>query len=174
MINNFNEELIKNIQLSDKPKLDIIFQKLISNKKKLMIVGNGGSASIASHFSIDFNNVIKKPCLNFSDSSMLTCFSNDYGYENWISKVIEIYGQKGDILISISSSGESQNIINGINMAKKKGILNISFTGFQNGNTVAKKSDISIWVKSNNYNIVESVHLISLLSIIEKYKNINF
>ena len=68
--------------------------------KKIIIIGNGGSSSIASHFSIDYNNIVKKQCLNFSDHSMLTCFSNDYGYENWVEKTIDFYADNGELIFS--------------------------------------------------------------------------
>lgn len=170
MKNNFNIELIESIKKIDNKKLDLIYSKLLSNKKKLIIIGNGGSASIASHFSIDYNKIVKKQCLNFSDHSMLTCLANDYGYENWVKEVIKVHCKKGDILISISSSGESLNIVNGIKEAKKKNALCISLTGFKKNNYVSQISDISFWVDSYNYNVVETIHLVALLNLIEKFK----
>lgn len=171
MKNKFNLDLIKSIKKIDYKKLDLIYDKLISNKKKIIVVGNGGSASIASHFSVDFNNNVKKECLNFSDHSMLTCLANDYGYENWVKEVVNVNCKKGDVLLSISSSGESLNIINGIIEAKKKKALCISFTGFKKNNQVSKISDINFWINSENYNVVETIHLIALLNIIEKFKD---
>lgn len=170
MKNKFNLDLIDFLKNIDNKKIDLIYDKLISNKKKLIVIGNGGSASIASHFSIDFNNNVKKQCLNFSDHSMLTCLANDYGYENWVKEVVKVHCKKGDILLSISSSGESLNIINGILEAKKKNVFCISLTGFKKNNQVSKISDINFWVNSENYNVVETVHLIILLNIIEKFK----
>lgn len=170
MKNKFNLDLINFLKNIDNKKIDLIYDKLISNKKKLIVIGNGGSASIASHFSIDFNNNVKKQCLNFSDHSMLTCLANDYGYENWVKEVVKVHCKKGDILLSISSSGESLNIINGILEAKKKNVFCISLTGFKKNNQVSKISDINFWVNSENYNVVETVHLIILLNIIEKFK----
>ena len=97
---------------------------------------------------------------------MLTCLSNDYGYENWVKEVIKVHCAKGDILISISSSGESLNIING-SKKQKKNIFCISLTGFKKNNHVSKISDINLWVDSENYNVVETLHLVALLNLIE-------
>lgn len=170
MKNNFNINLIEHINKIDNKKIDLIYKKILSNKKKLIIIGNGGSASVASHFSTDYNKTVKKQCLNFSDHSMLTCLSNDYGYENWVKEVIKVHCAKGDILISISSSGESLNIINGIKEAKKKNIFCISLTGFKKNNHVSKISDINLWVDSENYNVVETLHLVALLNLIERFR----
>ena len=85
------------------------------NGKKIMIFGNGGSASIASHFSVDLTKNAKLRSVNYNEADLITCFSNDYGYEKWVEMTIKFYGDKGDILIVISTSGMSKNIINGIN-----------------------------------------------------------
>ena len=87
--------------------------------KKNLIFGNGGSAAIASHFSVDLTKNAKVRCVNFNEADLITCFSNDYGYEKWIEKAIKYYGNKNDVLILISSSGESKNVINGCKMEKK-------------------------------------------------------
>lgn len=170
MKNTFNDDLIDYLKKIDNKKIDQIYDKIMSNKKKIIIIGNGGSASIASHFSIDFNKNFQKQCLNFSDHSMLTCLANDYGYENWVKEVIKVHCNEGDILISISSSGESLNIINGILEAKNKNAFCISLTGFEKDNKVSQISDLSFWVNSKSYNVIETIHLIVLLNIIEKFK----
>ncbi len=85
-----------------------------------MIFGNGGSAAIANHFSVDLTKVSKIRCVNFNESSLITCFSNDFGYENWVKKVLEFHGNSKDMIILISSSGESKNMINACKFALKK------------------------------------------------------
>ena len=82
-------------------------------------MGNGGSAAIASHVSVDFTKMCKIRAVNFNEADLLTCFSNDYGYENWVKKALSSYADRGDLLICISSSGESKNIIKGAKFAKK-------------------------------------------------------
>ena len=93
---------------------------------------------------------------------MITCFSNDFGYENWIFKAVEYYGDRGDLLILISSSGMSKNIINGCKIAEKNESCDI-LSGFQKTNLLSKKGDINIWIDSKVYNIVENIHQIILL-----------
>ena len=98
-----------------KKKLIIIKKILINtrkSKKKILIFGNGGSASIASHFSVDLTKNAKIRCINCNEADLITCFSNDFGYEHWMEKAINYFGDKKDILIVISSSGNSKNIIN--------------------------------------------------------------
>ena len=100
------------------------------NGKKIMIFGNGGSASIASHFSVDLTKNAKLRSVNYNEADLITCFSNDYGYEKWVKMAIKFYGDKGDILIAISTSGMSKNIINGIYAARQKKFKSIiTFTG---------------------------------------------
>ena len=108
---------------------DLVLNQLVEIKEALvsahskgnkgLIFGNGGSAAIASHFSVDLTKNASVRCLNFNESDLITCFSNDYGFEKWIAKTIEFYGDKGDLLILISSSGKSLNMINAANAAKK-------------------------------------------------------
>ena len=74
-------------------------------KIKNIVVGNGGSASIASHVSVDFVKAAKIRSINFNEANFLTCFSNDYGYENWVEEALKTYADKDDLLILISSSG---------------------------------------------------------------------
>ena len=107
-------------------------------KKKVIIFGNGGSAAIANHFSIDLTKTSKIRCVNFNESSLLTCFSNDYGYENWVKITIEFHADRRDLIILISSSGESKNMINACKFAlKKKYFPIINFTGFKKNNSLS-------------------------------------
>jgi D-sedoheptulose 7-phosphate isomerase len=101
-----NQEIIKKIVDVKK-----IFLRIKKNKKKIIIFGNGGSAAIASHVSVDLTKNSKIRCVNFNEADLITCFSNDFGYEHWIEKAIEYYGDKGDAVIFISSSGKSKNIL---------------------------------------------------------------
>ena len=97
-----------------------ILKKAKKNKKKVILVGNGGSAAMASHVSVDLTKMCKIRAINFNEADLLTCFSNDFGYENWVQKALSFYADKGDVLICISSSGQSKNIINAARFAKKK------------------------------------------------------
>ena len=148
-------------------KIVQILKKIKKNKKKVIIVGNGGSAAMASHVSVDLTKMCKIRTINFNEADLLTCFSNDYGYENWVKKALSSYADKGDLLICISSSGESKNIINGANFAKKIGCKVITLTGFDRKNKVRKIGHVNLWLNSKNYNIIEMTHHIWLLSIVD-------
>ena len=169
--NYFNSllDLIDNHNYFD----DLISTKKIlceTNKagKKTLIFGNGGSAAIASHFSVDLTKNAKVRCVNFNEADLLTCFSNDYGYEKWVEKAIEFYADKGYALILISASGESDNMLNAANSAKKVGIKKIiTFTGNNKNNSLSKLGDINFWIDSKSYNHVENIHQILLLSLVD-------
>jgi D-sedoheptulose 7-phosphate isomerase len=169
---NYNLDL-KNLISFDKGTINKIIKitselKRIKKKnKKVIIFGNGGSAAIANHFTIDLTKVCNIRCVNFNESSLLTCFSNDYGYENWVKKALEFYLDKEDLVIFISSSGKSKNIINGCGYAKKKNSFVVTLTGFNNNNPLNRLGDINFWVNSKKYNMVENVHQIFLLSIVD-------
>ena len=149
----------------------ILISKLIrkSNESggKVIIVGNGGSASIASHVSIDFTKAANIRAVTFNESSLITCFSNDYGYEHWVEKAIEFYADYNDIVILISSSGMSENILNGAKKAKDMELSLVTLSGFSSDNQLRKCGDINLWVDSTKYNVVEIVHQTWILSIID-------
>ena len=105
---------------------------------------------------------------------LITCFANDFNYENWISEVIEKNVEKGDCIILISSSGRSKNMINAAKKAKRKGIKNvITFTGFEKSNPLNKLGKFNIWVNSKKYNFVENLHQFYLLMIVDILKKNN-
>jgi len=164
---------LKKLLDNDKYLKDLISVKNIlkathSNGKKTMIFGNGGSAAIASHFSVDLTKNAKVRCTNYNESDLLTCFSNDFGYERWVEKAIDFYGDEGDSLILISAGGNSQNMINGANQARKKKIEKIiTFTGNSEDNKLKKLGDVNFWVNSKAYNHIENVHQILLLSLVD-------
>ena len=135
------------------------------SRKKLIFAGNGASASIANHASLDFTKQGMIKSINFNESSFITAFANDYGYENWIKKAFEFHAEEGDTLILISSSGTSPNVVNAAKYAKETGINLITFTGFSSKNPLKISGDISFWLDSKAYNIIEGVHQIWLLSI---------
>ena len=137
------------------------------NKNKVILVGNGGSAAMASHVSVDLTKMCKIRAINFNEADLLTCFSNDFGYENWVREALSSYADKGDLVICISSSGESKNIIHGAKFAKKMGCKVITLTGFDEKNRVKKIGHVNLWVDSKNYNVIEMIHHTWLLSIVD-------
>lgn len=176
MINNFFKNYFKEIYLClDSLQIEKFANfvnkiKKLKKNNKIIIVGNGGSASIAAHSAVDFTKVLKIRSVTFNESNLITCFANDYGYENWVKKAIEFYALKGDILILISSSGKSQNLINACRYANKIGVLTVTFTGFQKNNPLSKNGKINFWINSKVYNIVEMTHHIWLAGIVDFLK----
>lgn len=165
---NYNYSIYKNLNKVNYKNLLKISKILIKTKKnnnKVIFVGNGGSAAISSHVSVDFTKVCKIRSINFNEADLLTCYSNDYGYANWVAECMESYANKNDVAIFISSSGESKNIINGVKKANKMGLTTVTLTGFRKNNKVSKLGLINLWTNSKKYNVVEMVHHIWLLSI---------
>ena len=140
-----------------------------SNKKggKVIIVGNGGSAGIANHATMDFTKVAGYRAVNFNESSTITCLANDYGYENWVKMAIKFYADKNDVVILISSSGKSQNMITGAEKAKHMGLSVITVSGFLAENPLRKLGALNLWVNSSEYNIVEMTHHVWLVAIVD-------
>ena len=169
--NKIFSEINKLLNQTDLDALEKISKSLISvNKKnkKVIIFGNGGSASISSHISIDLTKNAKIRSINFNEANLLTCFSNDYGYHKVFSKSLEFYVDKGDVVIIISSSGKSKNVLEAAKMCKKKKILLYTFTGFSKSNPLKKMGNINLWVNSKAYNVIENIHQIWLLSIVDR------
>jgi len=176
-ISNYIEEYCKIITSAETQKDKIVsICNLLSKVKpenSVHIFGNGGSASIASHFSMDFTNNSNLRCLSYNDPAIITCYANDFKFENWVSRAITKYGKKNDILILISSSGTSKNMINGVKAAKKKKFNKvITFTGFKKKNYLSKNSDINFWIDSKKYNIIENAHQFYLLMIVDLMKKL--
>ena len=137
------------------------------NSGKVIVIGNGGSAAIASHVAIDLTKAANIRSINFNEASLLTCLSNDYGYESWVEKALDFYADNNDMVILISSSGQSKNIINGAKKALEIGIPLITLTGFSEDNPLNKLGNINFWADSSTYNIVESIHQMWLLSVVD-------
>lgn len=138
-----------------------------SKSKKIILVGNGGSAAMASHVAVDFTKVAEVRAVNFNEADLITCFANDYGYENWIVEALKAYADSGDLIIFISSSGKSPNIINGALQAKKMGLQVVTLSGFGSDNPLRKFGDIELWADSSEYNVVEMSHHIWLVAIVD-------
>lgn len=145
--------------------LDDAFRRMIQlildlkkKNNKLIFIGNGGSASIASHMSTDFLKNGGIPAIAFNDASLITCLSNDLGYENVFKKPIEMLAGKGDLLVSISSSGRSANILQATQAAKEKTCSIITLSGFDSNNPLRQLGDINLYIKSHAYGYVEIAH----------------
>jgi D-sedoheptulose 7-phosphate isomerase len=135
--------------------------------KKVMVVGNGGSAAMASHVAVDLTKAAGIRAVTFNDADLLTCFANDYGYEEWVVEALNAYADAGDVVILISSSGTSQNIVRGTDRAKDLGLKTITLSGFSKNNDLRNRGDTNFWVDSTSYNIVEMTHHTWLVAIID-------
>ena len=149
-------------------EIAVLLSEVQSQKKKALIFGNGGSAAIASHFSVDLTKNAGLRCINCNEADLITCFSNDYGYDRWVEKAVDFYGDEGDLLIVISSSGSSKNMLNGVKAARNgnfKAVVTLS--GFAENNPLYQLGDINLWINSRAYNFVENIHQVWLLAIVD-------
>lgn len=130
-----------------------------ANGRKLLWIGNGGSAAIASHMAIDYwkNGGIRST--SFNDASLLTCLSNDLGYEFVFAKAIEMLAQPGDLLVAISSSGRSANILRAVDAARAAECGVVTLSGFDVDNPLRRLGDVNFYVPSGEYGFVEIMHL---------------
>ncbi len=134
-------------------------KKVADDNKKVIMVGNGGSAGICSHQTVDYWKNGKIKSINFNDSSLLTCISNDISFEEVFSKPIEMFIEEGDVVYCFSSSGRSKNIINAATKSKENKSLLITFSGFDDDNDLRQLGDFNFYVKSSSYGFVEIIHL---------------
>lgn len=133
------------------------------------LVGNGGSAGIASHATTDFVNVAKLRAQTVHDSSLLTCMANDYGYENAFARILSQLAGRDDVLVAISSSGRSANIRNAAATVKQKGGQVVTLSGFERGNPLRAMGDLNIWLDSHDYGFVEIGHQFILHNIADRF-----
>jgi len=158
-----NEETVEKLaEVAD------LLKNVNSVGKKTLIFGNGGSAAISSHFSVDLTKNAGLRCVNFNEADLITCFANDYGFERWVEKAVDFYGDEGDLLIVISSSGSSKNMLNGVKAARNGNFQAVvTLSGFAENNPLSQLGDINLWINSRAYNFVENIHQIWLLAIVD-------
>lgn len=144
-----------------------LFNAVKNKPKSLFFIGNGGSAGIATHMTADFlkNGGIRT--ISMLQPATITCIGNDYGYEFIFSKQLEIMAEPGDLLVAISSSGNSPNIVNAAKTAREKGCQVMTFTGFKPDNKLRQLGDINVYVPSMSYGHVESIHNMILQQVVD-------
>lgn len=145
-----------------------IFSQHKARQSRLFFIGNGGSSAIASHMTADFMKNGGMNTYSLYDNAVTTCMGNDYGYEYIFSRPLEFLIKEGDLLVAISSSGNSMNIIHAIDAAHKKGATVITFTGFRQDNKAKQSGDINVYVPCERYGIVESIHNLMLQQIVDQ------
>jgi D-sedoheptulose 7-phosphate isomerase len=138
--------------------VEVFIEIAFSGARKAIFIGNGASAAIASHMAVDFWKNAGVKAISFNDPAQLTCLSNDLGYENVFSHPIDVLANPGDLLVAISSSGASPNILNAADMARKKKCWILTLSGFKESNFLRFKGDMNFFVGNSSYGIVETAH----------------
>ena len=145
------------------------FQKAFYTHNRIIVLGNGGSNSVASHISQDYMKFHNKKVSILSDPSMITMLTNDFGYDWAYQKFLEYYVEIDTLVIIMSSGGESENMINCLNWCEENKVSYGVLTGFSENNTIRKNSKNSLWnyyINSDSYGVVECVHQIFLHGVV--------
>ncbi len=137
------------------------------NAGNVYIVGNGGSAAVASHIANDLCNVAELRAMSLLDHTALTCFANDYGYENVYSHRLERIARADDVLIAVSSSGASENIVRASTTMRRLGGVIVSLSGFEPDNPLRASGNVNLWIDSTDYGLVEIGHLFMLHHLVD-------
>lgn len=139
------------------------------NQSSVYVIGNGGSAGVASHAVIDLVNVAKLRAFTLHEPALLTCMANDYGYENAFARILAQTAKQGDVLIAISSSGNSMNIRNAAAQMSSNGGTVITLSGFAANNPLRTLGGINIWLDSSDYGFVEIGHQFLLHNMSDRF-----
>jgi D-sedoheptulose 7-phosphate isomerase len=150
-----------------------VITQAFANSKKVLICGNGGSAADSQHFAAEFVNAFSRdldrralPAIALStDTSILTSIANDFQFDNVFSRQVEAYGQSGDVLIALTTSGSSRNCLNAIKVGHSRGLKTISFT--KEGSQISRLAQISIEVPSENTQHIQECHILAYHVITE-------
>jgi len=127
--------------------------------RKVIFVGNGGSAAIASHQAVDYWKNGGMRAISFNDPALLTCVGNDFGYPHVFEKPVAMFADKGDVLIAISSGGRSENILRAAAAGVAAGCRVITLSGFDPDNPLRGRGELNFYVPSDSYGFVEITHL---------------
>lgn len=169
-MSNFIKKMISALESIEQDKLRALKSKVYDAEGKIIILGNGGSNAIASHIAEDYTKAIKKISLSFSDAPRLTCYANDYGYDQAFVQFIKEFVENKSLVILISSSGNSANIVNCAEYCVANSIDFITLSGFASHNklrTISEQSNVlNFWIDSNDYGVIECVHEAILHSVI--------
>lgn len=169
-LDSINESIkIKKNLISLEKKINFSIDKIykcLKNKNKVLTCGNGGSAADAQHLAAEYVDRLKPninrrpfPIMSLAlDTSHLTACSNDFSFNDIFSRSLEAFGKKKDILLAISTSGNSKNVLKALKKAKEMGIYSIAFLGY-NGGKAKNLADLSIIVPSNNTARIQESHI---------------
>lgn len=144
-----------------------LIRKTEQRRGIVYVIGNGGSAGIASHFSNDLMKALQISSQTFYDTNLLTCLANDIGYQNVFSYPLQKMLNPQDLLVAISSSGKSANILNAASVANAHGASLITLSGFDAANPLRSMGDVNFWIDREDYGLVETAHFFLLHTIID-------
>ena len=164
-------QLLLNTQASDQNGISLsmdegaaraveLILSIRSAEGKVMVIGNGGSAAIANHMHNDLCKAIKVRALTFYETPLLTAYSNDHGYEIAFEQLVKLWADRGNMLVAISSSGKSENILRAVQVALERECCVVTLSGFQADNPLRKLGNYNFYVPSLEYGCVESAHAI--------------
>ena len=136
----------------------------------LFLIGNGGSAGVASHSVTDFVNVGKLKAATLHDAALLTCMSNDYGYEAAFARILSTIASPKDVLVAISSSGQSKNIRNAASTMRELGGTAVTLSGFKRDNPLRTLGEVNVWLDSSDYGMVEIGHQFVLHNLADRIR----
>jgi D-sedoheptulose 7-phosphate isomerase len=142
---------------------------ILKQSGDIYFIGNGGSNAICSHMLEDYAKIAGFRTFSFTDAALITCFSNDYGYENAMAEWLKIYMKENDTLVAISSSGNSKNIIHAANTAKEHKAHVITLSGFKEANPLRQLGDVNYYLPIENYGVVECFHQVILHSMLDEF-----
>jgi D-sedoheptulose 7-phosphate isomerase len=174
-------EIVRSVKITDADgvvsdtelALQQLVDLLIGLREKdgmLYVLGNGGSAAVASHAVTDFFNVGKIRATTVHDSSLLTCMANDFGYEVAYARILSTLAKPSDVLVAISSSGRSPNITNAVSAFRNVGGMAITLSGFNSDNALRKLGHHNIWLDSSDYGFVEVGHQFVLHNLADRLR----
>ena len=134
---------------------------------RVIFIGNGGSAGIASHLAIDLSKNAGVPATCFNDASAITCLANDYGFEEWLAHAVRLNARPSDCLVAISVSGRSKNVLNAVAKAREMKLAVVTMSGMSPDNPLRSLGDVNYWVDSRSYNIVETAHQFWMMAVVD-------
>lgn len=167
---HYFDELARRLHDATPEQLEALCAIIIeagSRGRKIVLAGNGASAAIASHVSVDLTKVSGVRAVNFNEADLITCYANDYGYEQWLARAVAAYADPGDVAVIVSSSGRSPNVVAAARQARDSGLGVVTLSGFAPDNPLRTLGDLNLWVNSRSYNVVEVTHQSWLLAAVD-------
>jgi len=168
-IEKYMEDVKSKIMSDDLADNMIAMKNLIletrANKGQIIFAGNGASTLIANHGALDYVNQLGVKTMSVESAEFITAAGNDFGYEGIFERFVNLYAEEGDMIVVISSSGRSMNVINAANKGKELGCQVVTFSGFAEDNPLRSCGDVNFYAESNEYNKVESIHNLWLVSV---------